>query len=139
MLRVRVLRHLRRCGFAKVLSDFSPSAQYFGYHSLARGAHPAVLPFLCGRHRYPPTLARVAPSQFRNGPLKRHHELIGTCKVRVYILGTEYLSPRLETLRIPRVRMLRVFWSSPGRLHLRITRCPPSLGLLRSFGLIAPR
>src|ERR1700682_4472734 len=40
---------------------------------------------------------RVAPSQFRNGSLKRHHEVIRAREVRVHIFGAEYLLPRLET------------------------------------------
>src|SRR5664279_3714251 len=40
----------------------------------------------------------VAPSQFGNGSLKRHHEVIRARKVRVNILSAEYLLPRLETL-----------------------------------------
>jgi hypothetical protein len=44
------------------------------------------------------TEALIQITVYCGTPLKRHHELIGTCKVRVYILGAEDLSPRLETL-----------------------------------------
>src|SRR5258708_24783825 len=46
----------------------------------------------------PGSAPRVAPRQLRNGALKRHHELIGTCKVCVHILRAEHLSPRFKTL-----------------------------------------
>src|ERR1700692_2196116 len=46
----------------------------------------------------PGATPRITPSQFRNGSLKRHHEVIRTRKVRVHILRAEYLPTLLETL-----------------------------------------
>src|ERR1700722_2220134 len=47
----------------------------------------------------PGATPRIPPSQFRDGVLKRHHEVIRTRKVRVDVLRTEYLSSCFETLR----------------------------------------
>src|SRR5215467_11841102 len=46
----------------------------------------------------PGTTPRVTPSQFGNGPLKRHHEVIRTGEVCINILLAEHLFPLLETL-----------------------------------------
>ena len=46
----------------------------------------------------PGTAPRITPSQFGNGSLKRHHEIIRTGEVCIYILLAEHLSPLLETL-----------------------------------------
>jgi hypothetical protein len=46
----------------------------------------------------PGTAPRITPSQFGNGPLKRHHEFIGTGEVCINILLAEHLFPLLETL-----------------------------------------
>lgn len=47
----------------------------------------------------PGATPRITPSQFRDGVLKRHHEVIRTRKVRVHVLRAEYLSSCFETLR----------------------------------------
>ena len=48
----------------------------------------------------PGATPRITPSQFRDGVLKCHHEVIRTRKVRVDVLRAEYLSSCFETLRI---------------------------------------
>src|SRR3977135_3974383 len=47
----------------------------------------------------PGATPRITPSQFRDGVLKRHHEVIRTREVRVHVLRAEYLSSCFETLR----------------------------------------
>ena len=46
----------------------------------------------------PGTALRITPSQFGNGPLKRHHEFIGTGEVCINILLAEHLLSHLQTL-----------------------------------------
>src|SRR4051812_32600297 len=46
----------------------------------------------------PGATPRITPSQFRDGVLKHHHEVIRTRKVRVHVLRAEYPSSCFETL-----------------------------------------
>jgi hypothetical protein len=41
---------------------------------------------------------RIAPGEFRNNSLERHHELIGARDIILDVLSTENLRPRLQTL-----------------------------------------
>jgi len=45
----------------------------------------------------PRTAPSIAPSQFGDGPLKRHHKLVGPAQICINVLLAEHLFPLLKT------------------------------------------